>query len=819
MKTKFLLLITAALVALFTSCNKEKDLGPEELTLSATELSFGSAADSKTLTLKATIDWGLQGYDDAVKAWLVIDPDSGKASADERTITFTVLANSGENRSATVTFYGNVLHKQAITITQSGEKGDGEAITVAQFIEKADTQNPYVLQGTISNVNGSYKYFDLSDGTSSVQIYQPDNFADFPLENGGTARVKGVYKLFQKTDGTTVHEMEKGTILSYTGPDLGDHIFAQTFSTSLGGFEEVVKSGSIPSGVWGHDAQYKCAKATAYINSTNNASEAWLVSPEIDLTDQTAATLTYDHAGKYFNALASEISLMVSKNGGDFVQLVIPAYPANDFKFVSSGKISLKDFLGAKVRIALVYTSTATKAGTYEVQNFFVDAEDSGETVYPTVVQCGTVADIIAVAKDTKFNCTEPLLVTAKTTGGVIVSDATGNVYVYDAEATANLQIGNKITFAGTRDTYNGLAELVGISDLKVASSGNPVNYPEATDITAGFDAYTSTTATYICFTGTLSTSKSGSTTHYNMTVPGATMQGSISLPLESLGLDAMEGKLIEVTGYYNGPNSSKYQNIIAVSVAESGAPFLTVDKTDISVAATAQTASFTVGGNVSWTVSCDDASLVADPASGSGEAVVTLSFPENTDTENAKVYTVKVSTGEEAPVKEFSVVITQKKASSGTEQEFELTNAEIVAAIKAAVENKANGYTDVTINSTSGVWQGKMNAQKDVTYVQLRNKDGACIKSPVFEKNVKRIELRINSKSGARVLHAIPSDSVPSSGTYGDAAWASQFGQAGCVGNVAETVTIEIEKETKDFAIIVSGGAVYIDSILVVCE
>ena len=158
----------------------------------------------------------------------------------------------------------------------------------------------------------------------------------------------------------------------------------------------------------------------------------------------------------------------------------------------------------------------------------------------------------------------------------------------------------------------------------------------------------------------------------------------------------------------------------------------------------------------------------------------------------------MKVSTEEEAPVKEFTVVLTQKKASSGGDQEFELTNAEITAAIKAAVDNKANGYTDVTINSTSGVWQGKMNAQKDVTYVQLRNKEGACIKSPVFEKNVKRIELRINAKSGARVLHAIPSDSVPASGTYGDAAWASQYGQAGCAGNVAETVTIEMNKDTK---------------------
>ena len=150
----------------------------------------------------------------------------------------------------------------------------------------------------------------------------------------------------------------------------------------------------------------------------------------------------------------------------------------------------------------------------------------------------------------------------------------------------------------------------------------------------------------------------------------------------------------------------------------------------------------------------------------------------------------------------------------------LELTNTEIVAAINAAVANKANGYTDITIESASGNWTGKMNAQKNIAYVQLRAKDGSCLKSPSFAKNVKRIVLHINASTPAnRDFHAIPSDKVPTSGDYKAANWATQYGEATATGSVDENLVITVTGETKDFALIVYGGSAYIDSILVICE
>ena len=404
--------------------------------------------------------------------------------------------------------------------------------------------------------------------------------------------------------------------------------------------------------------------------------------------------------------MSREVSVYVSKNGGDYVLIKVPAWPTS-FTFVSSEAISLKDFLGSKIRVAFAYTSTASSAGTYELQNFVINKTDSGETPYPTLAECSSVADILALANDDAFSLTSPVLVVAKTTGGVMVNDATGAAYVY-GEGVADAVIGDKITFKAVRSEYNGVPEITAPDEVTVASSGNAVTYPEATDITANFDAFTATTPVFISMTGLLSTSKNaaGDQTYYNIEVPGATMQGSVSLPLESFGLDALVGKQIKVTGYYNGISgkTTKYQNVIATEVEESDAPYLTVDNTAVSVAADATSATITVGGNATWTATSEDAGVTIDPASGTGEGTVTVTFAANTDEDNAKTYTVKIATEQEAPVKSYDVVITQKKAGSGAGKTYTLTfsaetNQTKVGNYTSTWEAKCDNFTWVLTN------------------------------------------------------------------------------------------------------------------------
>lgn len=89
------------------------------------------------------------------------------------------------------------------------------------------------------------------------------------------------------------------------------------------------------------------------------------------------------------------------------------------------------------------------------------------------------------------------------------------------------------------------------------------------------------------------------------------------------------------------------------------------VSPTSISVDADKTSSSFSVSGDVSWTVKSDNASFVPNPASGSGNGTVTVSFPANTNTESEVTANLTVSTEDDAYVTSYTVTITQAKAKA----------------------------------------------------------------------------------------------------------------------------------------------------------
>lgn len=161
--------------------------------------------------------------------------------------------------------------------------------------------------------------------------------------------------------------------------------FSVTFEANMGGFTAQNVSGDQ---VWEHSTQYKYAMITGYVNQTDNANEDWLISPEIDLSEVTEAKLTFDHVARYFADIATEATLWVSEDYVDglpstatWTQLTTPAFSnASSWTLASSGEISLTAWAGKEIRIAFKYISTAAKAGTWEVKNFYVqEGEAQGE--------------------------------------------------------------------------------------------------------------------------------------------------------------------------------------------------------------------------------------------------------------------------------------------------------------------------------------------------------------------------------------------------------------------------------------------------------
>ena len=154
-----------------------------------------------------------------------------------------------------------------------------------------------------------------------------------------------------------------------------DAFFVETFANGIGDF--TIENKNLPADleyVWKHEEynSSKYMKATAYKEAAF-AAESWLISPEVDLTNATAAYLSFDHTGKFFSDASKETTLWASTNGTDWTQLTIQNYTDN-WKWVSSGNIDLKDFVGGKMKFAFKYLSSSSNAPTWEINNVCISA-------------------------------------------------------------------------------------------------------------------------------------------------------------------------------------------------------------------------------------------------------------------------------------------------------------------------------------------------------------------------------------------------------------------------------------------------------------
>lgn len=170
-----------------------------------------------------------------------------------------------------------------------------------------------------------------------------------------------------------------------------DAIFFESFATGQGDFTTYEVKNTKPEGdVWYYNSEYKQMAAGAYVDGTNYETEAWLISPAIDLSNVSTATFTFDHAGKQFGAPTTNLTVQASSNytEGDvtaatWTELTIPNHlsgETNDFK--SAGDMDLAAFCGqANVHIAFKYTSTTTGAGNWYIQNVSVTGETTGSGI------------------------------------------------------------------------------------------------------------------------------------------------------------------------------------------------------------------------------------------------------------------------------------------------------------------------------------------------------------------------------------------------------------------------------------------------------
>jgi len=164
--------------------------------------------------------------------------------------------------------------------------------------------------------------------------------------------------------------------------------YSEPFTSSIGAFTyvEYKKDYNLLKDIWQFDSQYGMVAKATY-SSTKYASNAWLMSPCIEIPTSGTYVLSFEHAAKYFSSASTEMALWVStdyeglEHSCNWSQLTIPTYPTgSNWNFVNSGEISLAAFAGKNITLAFKYTSTSTTAPQWEIKNFKIEKK-SGSAI------------------------------------------------------------------------------------------------------------------------------------------------------------------------------------------------------------------------------------------------------------------------------------------------------------------------------------------------------------------------------------------------------------------------------------------------------
>ena len=233
-------------------------------------------------------------------------------------------------------------------------------------------------------------------------------------------------------------------------------IYTETFAADLGKFTAKSVSGAEN---WAFNTSgYVMITGYNSVTKTNNADEAWLISPVIDLTNSTTAHFNFDYVARYFGNTATDATVLVSENymttdslpstatWNPVVMETILDPGAWPSPLPTSNQISLTKYAGKKIRIAFKYLSNTTKAGTWEIKNFVVANGEAVNIPSNTGKEAApyTVSDAVKNLSLSKYvkgtvvgymwpGSFQPYYFTSDTctqVANVILADSASNIYI-----------------------------------------------------------------------------------------------------------------------------------------------------------------------------------------------------------------------------------------------------------------------------------------------------------------------------------------------------------------------------------------------------
>jgi hypothetical protein len=217
----------------------------------------------------------------------------------------------------------------------------------------------------------NHQIIDTNGATVIVRISQYATFANESIPSG-SGKIVGVmtkygsdYQFMIRTINDV--KLTRNRIVPF---------FEESFSSNWSNWSKISVTGAQ---VWTLDTQYgnpgSCAKISGY-TTTSNANEDWLISPVLNMSALSSATITFDTATKFNgNAIVALISNNYNGQGNPasatWTSLTATLSTGN-YVWTNSGAINISSFTGAgnsAVYIAFKYTSTTSASATWEIDN------------------------------------------------------------------------------------------------------------------------------------------------------------------------------------------------------------------------------------------------------------------------------------------------------------------------------------------------------------------------------------------------------------------------------------------------------------------
>ncbi len=259
------------------------------------------------------------------------------------------------------------------TIGQLTNEDIGRYVKIkdVQFID-TDLFKPYADGTTTTNRT-------LEDCSGKKVILRTSGFADFKGNevDSGKGDIYAIVSKFNndfqlwipfQRDADFDNPRCDGTV-----PVVYANIFADGFDTLLSKWTTASVAGAQ---VWS-TTTFGNPRPSAYMDGNRLANEDWLVSPKVSLAGMKDVYLSFETDGRFTgNPLEVYVTENYSGNPATTTWVKLNATVDTDLTnfagFVSSGRVSLNNYLNKEVTIAFKYTSVAGASTTWELDNVAV---------------------------------------------------------------------------------------------------------------------------------------------------------------------------------------------------------------------------------------------------------------------------------------------------------------------------------------------------------------------------------------------------------------------------------------------------------------